>query len=333
MFSTNPIYDTIHLRLYSEAVEGGFTKAVWEHVINVLERGYIKPKHYAGENYYQGYLGNLRVTLFENRLTIKGSIWLYWKGNQLEAMSLIEARQAIEQLSNILRLPIGKAEVTRFDITANIETNYKPATYFNYLGKANNYKRLEQDNGLYYRKGTNQVLLYDKIREIKRKRKQLIPKNYENHHLLRYEFIFKKEISDQFNVASITAGTLLEESFYEKAREKWAAAYFSIQKERELGNLLQAVTNVKSFLKYLGFAGVKAIGGVYKLHQFIKQGKIEEIWDRQVSNSLAKKLNEIAEDPYNTTTSPLIAELDFKISQAAQEGYKQAKKVLPEVKL
>ena len=298
--------------------------------MGILERGHRKPDNYLGDDYYQGYLGNLRVTLFDYKLTIKGSLSLYAMGNQLEAMNLIDARQAIVNLSAILRLPIEKAEVKRLDITANIQTNFKPATYYNYLGKAGRYKRLEQDNGLYYRKGKSKLLIYDKLREMRNKKKP-VPEDYVGRNILRYEFSFKKDLCEQFNMPSITAGTLLEEPFYEAARESWAAAYFSIQKEREAGQLLQAVSNVKSFVKFLAFKGVKALGGFYKLHQIITQGLLEKIWDRQVSNSLSKKLNEIAEDTQVTTTSPLIEELDQKISEAKQADYYQTKRNLPKI--
>jgi hypothetical protein len=327
------MYDTTNFRLLADNVEGGFTDAVKGKVWDALDRPVMRNSSLNGEQYIEGWIGNFFVRMFANVLILKGSLWKYTMGNQYDKMSLDDVRRAFLQLSKTLGLPMEKAWLTRLDFAQNMEVDHKPEAYNFYLGEASRYVRAEFKSTLYYQQNSKQNVFYDKNKQMRSDRDTAkeIPLQFCNRHILRFEIRFMKQVSKQLK-QNVTGETLMSREFYEKMLQIWESAYYAIQKRKDVAQL-DSIENVKDFKQVVFAKGVQALGGISKMTQILKQKKLEGNWSKKQVDALKKALKDIADDPQANMTSPLIAELDRKISQAAQEGYKQAKKVLPEVKL
>src|SRR5690625_693605 len=95
------MYDTLHLYLPQESVPE--TEFISE-VPVYLQGGELKQKH--GAYWYSCNLKNLRITIYESRISIRGSLCKYYHGNILQTLTREETGQAITQLSEALQLPM-----------------------------------------------------------------------------------------------------------------------------------------------------------------------------------------------------------------------------------
>jgi len=113
-----------------------------------------------------GNLGSLRVSVSNKAIKIKDSSLCKWYlGDNFQGLSRGDTRHAIERLSDLLRLPMDRAVVTRIDAAANLIMKHEKGVYFNHLGNLQYFKRLEQPNGLYYSTINKILLFYEKVHE------------------------------------------------------------------------------------------------------------------------------------------------------------------------
>lgn len=217
------MYDTINMYYQFNNNPIPSIKGLFKNCTNV--------SHTERENskYMQGDLKNMRITLNEGSISVKGSLCKYYYGNNCETLNQSSTKEALENISSDLSLDLNKAMVSRIDFSTNIITKYKPTIYYPYLGNHSRFTRHPQESSLYYNQRSKKLLFYDKIKEAKNK-KMDIPIQYIGENLLRYELVLKKDVARFLKYNSLLVQDLSTDVLFKKLLHIWYTYYKSIDK-------------------------------------------------------------------------------------------------------
>lgn len=229
-------------------------------------------------------LDNLYCKVSNSGLSVNsGSICKYLHGNNLVNFTCEDMKLATEKLSDTLHLPMENANVTKIDFAYNFNVSLPPESYYYHLGDFPYYKRLEQRNngveGLYYTSDSDKMKLvfYNKIKEYQ-KNKEVIPKEYEDRNLLRYEMRLLRHVNKRLGYNnSITLSTLYDEEFYRNLVELYKSNYFKIDKVNSL---------LPNFMEFSGYSGLKNIA---MMDYIDRKGGIVEFF-RMIDNQYERQL-------------------------------------------
>jgi len=147
-----------------------------------------------------------------------------------------DTQRAIEKLSDLLHLPMQKADITRIDLAQNFIVKFETPVYYEHLGTLQLYNRLEQSRGLYYNNSKRKLVFYDKVAEYKHKNLP-VPPLFQNRNVLRYEMRYYRQLLKQFNVPELRAEMLYNEAFYMAIIDRWHNEYKNINKLRNINNI------------------------------------------------------------------------------------------------
>ena len=237
------MYDTINMYYNLIDNPSPSVEKLFEHCNN-------KSEHYNVKNdssYVQGDLRNMKVTLNESSISVKGSLCKYFYGNNIDTLNLTNTREALNQISADLSIDIHKASVSRIDFSTNIITDYTPTIYYPYLGQLSRFERYEQPNSIYYNQQAKRLLFYDKIEEAKNKG-MTIPKQHIGDNLLRYELVLNKGISRYLKYNGLYALDLGSEELFKKLLHLWYSYYQQIQKHsKKLNPMEDKIINPSTF--------------------------------------------------------------------------------------
>lgn len=293
------------------------TIKVWQRIDNLKGSGYLQRvptlltnvslhQKSNGTEYITGSLENLNIAVSEVGLSINGSLNKFWHKDNFNKLTRQEAFHTIELLEDTLHLPLKNADVKRFDIAHNFLMNSPVKDYYNLLGESQRYKRLMQENSVYYNNSQRQKLFYDKVSEGKFRGLE-VPEIWQKRNVLRYELRFTGRLTKQFNRSQVLVSDLFDEKFYIDAIDYWSKEYFEIKKNRLLSPKKNNMTS-KDAKDYLLGALIEKIG-------FNEISELTEFWKSNFSTpkeaqrfkASLKNLKSLNEE------SPLIAELDKKI--------------------
>ena len=229
-----------------------------------------------------------------------------------------DTERAVEKLSDLLHLPIGKALITRIDVSQNFIMQHPPKVYMNHLGAMKNAARLEEPNSLYYRKQDCGLCFYDKARE-QRDKKEPLPELFENRNVLRYEQRYERRIAKHLGVTEVRASMLYDEAFYIDLLNRWRDAYTSIQKINDVQLNFEVMRNKKDLNRMGVLALVENVGGLNAMMNQIaeaqQQGKLnkKQAYDlrQAVKDACALKDGLVVENE-------AIAELNKKVVEAVR---------------
>jgi hypothetical protein len=307
------MYDNLDITLHQTATpETDFLETVPQYLTDYISDGESKFGRYVS-----GYLDNLKVSINQNRVKIHdSSLCKYWFGDNFQTLSRGDTKKAIEKISDSLHLPVDQANVTRIDFAQNFIMKYDEAIYYPYLGEAQYYSRLEQNNGLYYNNQKRQLLFYGKVNE-QREKQQPIPELYKNRNTLRYEFRLKKRLREQLNRPEITAGILYDEHFYRELIRRWKDEYLSIQKINSKLNSMKPTGSKKEFAENLALYSILELGQPQLLNKVSEWQRTGEISKKQAYD-LRSFIKDLAKKPINEGGNELIEELTRKVKQAAR---------------
>ena len=237
------MYDTINMYYNILDNPAPSIEKLFEHCNN-------KSEHYNVKNdssYAQGDLKNMKVTLNEASISVKGSLCKYFYGNNIDTLNLTNTREALNQISADLSIDIHKASVSRIDFSTNIVTDFTPTIYYPYLGQLSRFERYEQPNSIYYNQQAKRLLFYDKIEEAKNKG-MTIPKQHIGDNLLRYELVLNKGISRYLKYNGLYALDLGSEELFKKLLHLWYSYYQQIQKHsKKLNPMEDKIINPSTF--------------------------------------------------------------------------------------
>lgn len=305
------MYDTIHLWLNLDFKQiEDFIEVIHTHVKDVKETFDGRTGQYS----FRGKYGKFDVGVYPNGISLKGSICKHYLGSNLYTLTREQTKLAIEQMCRDLQLPIQNAKVTRIDIAENFIMQYDEKLYFKYLSKLNYYKRLEQDNGLYFRQNNKLLVFYGKVHEQK-KQGETIPELFKGKHVLRYEMRYLKNIPKQLNKTIVVASDLYEPSFYETLVTNWKNEYFNIQKTKEIAINPESMKDIKSFQQQMMLEGLVSKFGTESIAlDFVEtQFKMGVFQNRMQPQRLKQEIKKAFALTKATFKSLIIKELDEKI--------------------
>lgn len=309
------MYDTVNFWLSREYIDLCNYSKITNVLSDIQENIDVK----TGSCKISGNFNNYRITLSESSVFISGSLAkFYFNGENQSILTRMATKDAIQMLQDSLNIPLDKAEIKRIDLGFNFPVKHTESSYYSFLGDANYYDRLEQNNGVYYRNHQKQMAFYSKICEQKNKKKTVLP-IYEGRHLLRYELRFLRRLQVQLQEPFIDTHLLINEAFYMKLLDKWKQEYFKIYRHKLLMFKPKIMNSSKEFEKQLMALGLQMLGGEQKAFEMIKQARTQDFFDNKMQEiRLKKKIKNLCSLEICTKTNDLIKELDYKVNQVVK---------------
>jgi hypothetical protein len=274
-------------------------------------RARISNGHDYGSGSFKGMLKGLRIWVNENRITIEGSLAKYYFGDNFRTLSLGDARDCIKRLSEELGIDILSGKVTKLEFGTSIVTNHSAAEIISSLRSLPRTKTLVvyDSDGVaftkYFKTDVWQAVFYDKSAEAKGQRCRL-PKEFEGRNVLRYELKFKKYITRQLKMESLTVADLVEEAFFLKLLTIWRDTYYRIKKRR-----------IPVIDPEIPLAGIKALDECLKVCALQNPDvsraialKVNRCTDKQMKSRMKKALDTAQGSPKFTRDSEAIEEMN-----------------------
>ena len=306
------MFDTVYFRLYKEVAGDVDLLTKIPCCLNNVGEHY-----YNNEPIITGDLNGLKISLNTNQLKVKdGSLCKWFLGDNFKTMGRSDTQKAIEKLSDILHLPMGKATVTRLDVAQNFITMHPPEVYFNHLGELRYTERLLQASGLYYKGSNLSLCFYDKNKEQKSHRRP-IPDLYQNRNVLRYEQRYTSRVASQMRVSEVTGALLYDEAFYQEVLNRWRAKYEAIQKVNDISLNFEAMKTKQQLYKMGVLSIVQMAGGAMKMYEQIREAQNQGKLTKKQAFDLRKTVKDALEVREGLTVqNEAIKELNKKVAEA-----------------
>lgn len=267
--------------------------------------------------YITGYLDSLKVSISESRVKIYDcSLCKYYLGDNFKTLTKGDTKRAIQKISDCLHLPFDLANITRIDFAKNLILQYDEKIYYPYLGEAQYYTRLPQNNGLYYSNQLRQLVFYGKEYEQKLKR-QPIPELYKNRNVLRFEIRFRKQLRQQLKQPEITAGLLYDETFYSGLVARWKDEYFAIQKINSKLISMKPTGSTKELIENMALFQLLELGQP-QLLTIVKEWQIRGVITKKQANDHRAKIKQLSKTPIDEKGNDLINELNRKVKETSR---------------
>ena len=264
-----------------------------------------------------GYIDKFKVNVTENRVKItEGSLCKEYLKENFQTLTRGDTKRAIEKISDLLHLPVHKADIERIDLAQNIIVRHETPVYYNHLGLLQYYNRLEQNRGLYYNNNNRLLVFYDKVAEYKHKGLP-VPEMYQNRNVLRYEMRFTRQLLKQFNTPQLIAEMLYDEQFYIDIINRWYFEYKNIHKIREKNNIDYTMIKTKEQLKQQALLLlIHEQGGELEFYKAISEAQQKNELTNKQAFDLRHIIKEAGKSKLLTCESDVITELDKKVKEA-----------------
>lgn len=193
---------------------------------------------------------------------------------------------------------------------------YDEKIYYPYLGEAQYYNRLAQNNGLYYNNQLRQLVFYGKEYEQKLKR-QPIPELYQNRNVIRYEMRLRKQLRQQLKQPEITAGLLYDETFYKGLVTRWKDEYFAIKKINSKLITMKPTGSTKELIENMALFQLLELGQP-QLLAIVKEWQSRGLITKKQANDHRAKIQQLSKTPIDEKGNDLINELNRKVKEGAR---------------
>ena len=308
------MFDSVNFKLTrSDYDRADFLSEVPCYITDVSEH------HFQNGVVLTGSLGNLKVSCNEYQIKVKdGSLCKWYLGDNLQTMGRKDTEKAVEKLSDLLHLPMDKAQVTRIDVSQNFIMKHPPSVYLNHLGALKGATRLEEPNTLYYRKQGYGLCFYDKVREQKAK-KEPLPELYADRNILRYEQRYTGRLAKHLGVPEVRASMLYDEAFYIDLLNRWRDNYKAIQKINDIQLNFECMRNRKDLNRMGVLSLVESVGGLNAMLNQITEAQQQGKLTRKQAFDLRQAVNDAcAVKDGLVVENEAIAELSKKIVEAVR---------------
>ena len=305
------MFDNVNFWIDRADVSGGKIFDIVPHLSEITERQNTKSEYSCS-----GKSKNYTVNVYENGISLKGSLAKNYFGDNLHTLKRKDVQFAIEQLSDNLHVNIKTAKVTRLDISTVIPTKRPPANYYSHLGNKPHFVRLQSTpDTLYYNNHQRQLILYDKTKEATAAHVP-VPEILQGCNLLRYELRYTKRLNKQLNT-SLTAGQLYNVEFYRAVIQSWHNEFKSIQKLKNIDFMIDNISTPKEAKDVL-FAHLLQRSGQSIITDFLAELKTKNVFpDKKYYSRVKAELNKIIAAPKGEP-SDLIKELETQIFDIAR---------------
>lgn len=335
------MYDTLYIKLpYSRVTD---IKPISEMPLFILKGS----KHYYNGDgvftgmydcFYMHYPNAVhdkdKVTVFVKRdeYEIHLSLGKLFFGNNIQTLSLIEARMAMNALGDAIGVgkDIYKGNVTRCDFSSVICTDLSPSYYFNLLDELRGFNRSKQSDQttLYYHRSQKdkKVKVYDKTKHAQDTNMK-IPEEYEGEFLFRFEVVYyTKELNRIFKTKRHSDGVTVEDILRERAyihfADYWLKYYNNIMKLNDANTMIQTHENQDLKANDIFERVVARLinqTGIEEAFKFVELDYLAgNVSDRRRVNDAKAKVRRVARsipaNPYH-----LIDELNTKMAERAAE--------------
>jgi hypothetical protein len=265
-----------------------------------------------------GYLDNMKVVLKPSFISVKGSLPVFYQGDNIQAFTRSDIERASEKLSDSLCLNMNEARVSRVDIGYNFVTKHRPSAYYPYLLGSKNYYRHSDRSTLYYMNKSSNFCIYDKLIETEDKHKE-IPYIYSDKNLIRLEYRALKQPAKQIKQDKLFLKSLYDESIYIKLVDKWADTYHSIRKAPLKINLNKmTISTPKDLQKYLAAIAAQEIG-YDSLMAIIEEAKSSQTFKHEkYYQRLKKGMLDLLSVKVEGSSFEMTEELDKQVNQVKQ---------------
>ena len=274
-------------------------------------KGYVaqfldNPKEF-GEGKIKGKIKGYTVIADDYYLKGKGSLSKFYQGHNIHCIDLEEMKLVIEEMSDLLHLPIQKAKPTRIDISNSLCLEKTANTYFNLFSNKPRYYKSEEPNGVYYKTGAKKKVysFYNKTKEA----------GLKGINLLRAEL----RIKDIAQTLKIQPNKLTFKRIGANEMNHlinlWLKHYYSINKISEVANFdkIKTVPQLKDFVFTKEINDPTSNG---YLQAILKTNKANGITDRFQHRRLNDAIKKAQKGKFSKA-HPLIKELDHKIEAMA----------------
>lgn len=298
------MYDTINFWLTKE-MSG--TKDLFNHCEPLISNATTKIRDSEIIS-LNGKLDNYRINIYENGISLQGSLSKYYKGSNRLTLSRLETSKAIEKISDTLHLDFFKSKVSRLDLANDFFMEFPPESYYQFLSEAQYFERWKRKHTLYYSNTLRTKLFYNKKIELKND----FPFEWENENVLRYEMRYMKNVSKSFQ-KEVSAKTLYDENFYTECIERYVAEFHQIPKVSIFDFDLLNVKSPKDFTKQMALSHLSQIGQL-RAFELIKELRALQAFSRpEYYSRLRTWIKSNMSNPKHSKDNPLMLELNEKI--------------------
>jgi len=305
------MYDTIKEWLPAELInESGYFNRVPTLLTNCKQSVYQS----TNEVYFTGNLQGMFITVGMAGISLKGSLCKSYLDDNFKTLTRQDTQRAIEQLNDLLSLPVYKGELKQIDFAQNYIVDQTPENYYPLLGNSTHYKRLEQPKSIYYKNSIKTKLFYNKIAEGKTKGYNM-PAIWQNKNVIRYELRYTSRIPQQFKTSSIQAQNLYNEMFYIDMVNRYISEWKNIYKNSTINFNLEKMNKPKDFFDQLLLLKIHEIGQ-NKVFEIIEQLKTQNVFEhKEYYSRLKSDIKKLCTNNAPIETNELIQELDTKIKR------------------
>ena len=220
------MYDTVVLKLLKEDIGDKYD---WRSVFNKIDQ----TSEYKQVEGGSGHINGLRVSVTEKHVRVTGSLSKYFRGTNLDSLTLSQVEKAIKQLGKELGVPMIEADVERVDMAENFEMSRPPEFYISKMQSLGECYPNKWKGTTYF--PSNGVLLrfYDKSKEVRKKRKNQknTPGAFSTsveQNLLRYEICFGKKAIRRMFGHQLKAKDLYDKDIFWRLVSEWLYSYDEI---------------------------------------------------------------------------------------------------------
>lgn len=266
----------------------------------------------------KGTYKNLYVRITPTHIFISGSLAKFQNGNNIEMFSRLQAKDAIEHISDVFLIDMGKANVSGLDFSATIEVNNPTIEYLSLFGSCDNLVKIIFPTTLYYQSITKtktkplELCIYDKMAEASGSCR--LPIEHRTVYLLRYELKLRQRLGKRFGVAEVLGSTLFTPCFYQQTITMWAEYYDRIEKHSSIkSNFIDNIQRPDdAWNVFIASLIANADRGLFDA--YLKDLKKNKVFGRPGDYSrLKNKFKQISSNKSYTDSQDLIIELDSKI--------------------
>jgi hypothetical protein len=267
--------------------------------------------------YFNGNIGNFRVSYSKTNLSLKGSLTKFLLGNNVQNMNRNQITESFKKLEERLGFFIGDLRITRIDLGVTFEMKSVVANYLDSLIEIAKY-----DVSTYgcetksFINKSKTITFYDKFAEFKKDRSstKLTDLGINSANLLRYELQINKA---NRVLGKVTVNELNDDSYLMKLVNLWKNTFHKIKMNRKLIDVeLIKIEKPKDFNTYLVCDRIEEKGkgeSFQLLNRLCMNGTI----DRRRKYDLKKRIE--ANEKKFCITSKYIDELETLIDQYTEE--------------
>lgn len=307
------MFDTVNLYLDNVTMAVGDPFTLTRYLSNITERQNAKTGYSV-----VGSLGEYTAAIFQNGISLKGSLAKYYLNSNLLTLSRADVERAFEKMSDQLHVDVMGAKVTRVDISTIIPTSRPPADYYSGLGSKPHFTRLiATKDTLYYRTKHKQLAFYDKAKEMM-SNGGTIPAPMVGCNLMRYELRLSGRIKQQLKSAdAITALSLYNPDLYYKLIQLWKYEFSTIRKLKQISAMADNIKTPKEAADALFSRLLRDAGGQSVIDDFVADLKAQNTFTvPDYYTRLKNILSKVQQTP-SGQQAELIVELEKAISEVA----------------